>query len=333
MTRSRSVTACGVVLLFLLSVCAYPLVVVPAQPSTLTQAGPRSPVGPDIGTYLCSSTSPCPMGVADYGVNKKTTYSYVAEVFSSWTNFTKLSIGGDHKMMIQLNVVDYKVYENGAAGEYWIQDIPVVVQTTPGHYSIQQLDNIWNFSSSTAKMGGTIYPNQNGGCSSTGGLPSYYYCYGQTFATTLPFEVQLTVQTGLAAAGTHKGDSVVTFGIHVYHSGKVVGGSQFDAVAFAGAAALPARFTVGGSNPYGLTNDAETILGGDCCSSTVVISSISAQISESYSASIGGALVLVPHAWSTGNDTSETVSGVHIKSTVAGKGIAVSGTDNNVQLW
>lgn len=330
----KSVRVCILVLIFSFAIFASPLAVVSAQPKFNPQAGnPRAP-GPDIGSYVCSSSKTCPMGVADYGVNGIGKYKYVAEEFSSWVNFTKLAIGGNQQMTIQQNTVDYKVYENGIAGEYWIQDVPVIIQTSAGHFTIQLSDNIWNMSSPSAHMTGTIIPNLRGDCSSTGGQPKFYYCIGkQTVKTTLPFELKLLVQTGVVSSGQLKGSSVVTFAIHVYHSGVLAGGAGFDAVAFKGKAAVPARFQVGGANPYGLYNDAETVLAGNCCGSVATISSVSAHISESYSTTIGGLFTLVPHAWSAGSDTAETVSGVHMTSMVHGTGLAVSGADNNVQLW
>jgi hypothetical protein len=56
-------------------------------------------------------------------------------------------------------------------------------------------------------------------------------------------------------------------------------------------------------------------------------------MAEEYTTAIAGKYILVPHVWSAGSDTSETVSGVQMKRTVTGTGIAFSGTDNNVQLW
>ena len=101
---------------------------------------PRTPPGPNafIGTYTCSSSMPCPVGVTDYGVNKASKYSYHATTFVSWANFTKLSIGTSpigclgpqtHCISIQQNLVDYAVTENGKSGEYWVQDVPFVAQS------------------------------------------------------------------------------------------------------------------------------------------------------------------------------------------------------------
>ncbi len=109
------------------------------SPSTALSSGEATmfipaPVvgGKYIGSYsTCSSSRTCPIGVADYGVNGGSTYSYKAKTFTSWANFTTLSIGASTIhcagkssgcMTIQQNLVDYNVFEKGSAnpiaGEY-----------------------------------------------------------------------------------------------------------------------------------------------------------------------------------------------------------------------
>jgi Thermopsin len=315
---------------------------------------PRTPPGPNafIGNYFCSSTAPCPVGIADYGVNKASKYSYHAVTFDSWANFTKLGIGtspigigclGSQSecMTIQQNLVDYSVFEKSAkstSGEYWAQDVPFIAQSRT-IFTINQLDNIWNMSSPTAQMGGIIYRNLLGNCvnkNKMDGQPQYYYCQGKlTIKTTLPFEILMTTTTGVLASGSHSGSSYIKFGIWVYHSGKLVGGSFFDEVAFNGPAASNPYFFVSGSgkNPYGLFNDAETVLCGPGGGSSVKITKIAASFTEAYILSGSTTLTRVTHSWSAGADTAETVSNVKMSSTVVGIGTAVAGADNNNQLW
>ena len=179
-----------------------------SQPSLSTGG-----LNPNIGGYTCSSTKPCPMGVVDYGVNKKAGYSYTSIEDKSWANFTTLSIGvatgglGNSHMTIQQNTVDYGVYVKGVSGEYWIQDVPIIAQSGKSDV-IQAEDNIWNFSSTTASMGPTgTNGNQymsgalNGDCGGgvfQAGATTYYACGAdQSFTTKLPFEVEMVVLTGL----------------------------------------------------------------------------------------------------------------------------------------
>ena len=287
------------------------------------------------------------MGVADYGVNGNTVYSYQASTFESWTNFTALKIGLSkvscegsltHCMSIQQNLVDYNVYEthnkNSFVGEYWPQDVPVVTQSG-STYVIDLFDNIWNLSSPTANMKNMIYPNLLGDCSQHGGHPVYYFCQGNlNLTTTLPFEIQMKTTTGILPTGSsHPRSSYIEFGIWVYHNGKLVKGEWFDEVAFNGPAKSAPYIKVGGMNPYGLFNDAETVFCGNGGGSAVGISKVSAKITESYIPLGSTTLTPISHAWSAGSDTAETVKGVQMTSTVTGAGVASAGADNNAQLW
>ncbi|MFI5450493.1 MAG: thermopsin family protease [Candidatus Bathyarchaeia archaeon] len=334
---------------FLFSLTAFTLQVPSSSTSNVGQFIPRTPPGPNsfIGYYACSSTMPCPEGVVDYGMNKATAYSYHAVTFDSWANFTKLAIGTSsigcigpqlQCMTIQQNLVDYNAFEQGvggsSSGEYWAQDVPFVAQkgTT---FTINQLDNIWNFSAYPSSMGGTIYPNLLGNCG-YGGLPTYYYCLGTlVMTTTLPFEILMTTTTGVLSSGPHAGSTYIEFGIWVYHSGKLVGGSFFDQVAFSAAAPNKPYFFVSGAtrNPYGIYNDAETVLCGPGGGSTVRLTALSASFTEAYMASGSATLKRITHAWSAGTDTAETISNVKLSSTVKGIGTLAAGADNNKQLW
>jgi thermopsin len=290
------------------------------------------------------------MGVADYGVNGVSTYNYQAVTFTSWANFTKLSIGKPSPaikcqgttvdcMSLQQNLVDYNVFEQGSAapisGIYWPQDVALVSQSGT-KYTIIGEDNIWNFSSFTAEMGGTVNPNLLSDCSKHGGQPTFYYCTAkQQIKTTLPLEIELTTTTGVLPSGTYSGSSYVIFGIWVYHNGKLVSGQNYDEVAFKGAAASNPYFYVNGvgKNPFGSYDDAETVLCGPGGGSTVKISSIAASFTEAYIAPGMLTLTKIPHAWSAGSDTAETVSNVKMSEKAVGIGAAATGTDNNVQLW
>ncbi|HXQ93261.1 MAG TPA: thermopsin family protease [Nitrososphaerales archaeon] len=303
-----------------------------------------------IGFYTCSATSPCPMGVSDYGVNKASTYSYKATTFQSWANFTKLSIGASpigcittqvDCMSIQQNLVDYNVFEQGSpalvSGVYWAQDVVFVGQSGT-QYTINQIDNIWNLSAPYASSPsvGIIYPNLLGNCAQYGGQPQYYYCLGnQQITTTLPFEIRMTTTTGVLSSGPYSGSSYVQFGIWVYHSGKLVSGDVYDEVAFNGHASSSPYFYVSGTgtNPYGILNDAETVLCGPGGGSSVTINSIRASFSESYIASGSITMTRIPHAWSAGTDTAETVLHVLMSKQSIGIGKAAAGVDDNKQLW
>jgi len=281
-----------------------------------------------------------PMGVADYGINGGSSYSYSTTEFVSWANFTALTIGKasngyNHEMTVQQNLVDYGVMVGTHSGVYWAQDVPYISQSKT-RYTIAMLDNIWNFSSPTASMtASSITGNLGSGCAvskvGTSGGIGFYYCEGsQTFTTTLPFELKMTTTTGSLGPGTYSGDSFVEFTIAVYHGATLLDSLAFDEVAFHSTTTNAPAFNVGGRNPFGTYNDAETVLCGPGGGSTVTISAITAQISESY---LNGTLQPIPHAYSYGYDTAETVSGVYLTKLTTNIGKATHGTDNAIQLW
>ena len=154
-----------------------------------------------------------------------------------------------------------------------------------------------------------------------------------TIKTTLPFEILMTTTTGVLSSGKYSGSAYVELGMWVYHAGKLVDGSWYDEVAFSAPASSKPYFFVGGTNPFGLNNDAETVLCGPGGGSSVRISSIAASFTEAYILSGSAVPTPVNHAWSAGSDTAETVSNVKMSSTTTGIGTAVAGADNNKQLW
>jgi len=289
-----------------------------------------------------STTAAYPMGLADYGKNGASQYGYNTSEIVSWANFTALTIGKanigvSHQMTIQQNAVAYSVRTGAHYGQYWVQDVPYITQSKT-KYTVQMLDNIWNFSSSTASMSGSaVTGNLEGNCAQGGtvaksGSIYFYYCVGNLVTkTSLPFEVKMTTVVGVLSSGPYSGDSDVEFIIGVYHSGTLVGSQVFDEVAFHSGGASNPKLVVGGTNPFGLPNDIETVICGPGGGSSVAITAIGAKLSESYLS--GASLVHVPHAYSYGYDTAETAKGVRMSSSVAGLGTAAAGTDNKIQLW
>jgi hypothetical protein len=97
------------------------------------------------------------------------------------------------------------------------------------------------------------------------------------------------------------------------------------------------NFYVSGSNrfnPYGTLNDAETVLGGNAGGVSASITAISVKLTESYVPLGSFSSTIIPHAWSAGSDSAETVSGVKMSGTSSHIGKAATGADNNyTQLW
>ncbi|MDA4131242.1 MAG: thermopsin [Thaumarchaeota archaeon] len=304
-----------------------------------------------IGFYTCSATSPCPMGIVDYGTNRKLTYSYEASSFVSWANFTKLQMGPSsigcisyqtNCMTLQQNLVAYNVYEQGSsggpvAGEYWIQNVAFIA-LSGSNLVINQLDNIWNFSAPNAMLSGTIYPNLSGVCAQGyyGGQPQFWYCFGpQQLWMTVPFQIKLTTTIGVLQSGSHTGSSYVTFQMAAYENGKLIWTDTFDEVAFNGLAPSSPYFYVSGKtmNPFGSFNDAETVFAGPGGGTSINVTLIRANLTEAYTALGSSILSRIPHAWSAGSDTAEAAFGIKMLRPTVGVGKATHGIDNNNQLW
>ncbi len=130
--------------------------------------------------------------------------------------------------------------------------------------------------------------------------------------------------------GNIQAGHLVKFSIAIYQSGVLVKSKTFDEVVFLGTAKSKPDFKVGGNNPWGTYNDIETVLCGPGGGSFVNMTSISASLQEYYG--IGHGMKVVPHAWSAGSDTAETINDVHV--TASGQvALANIGVDNNQELW
>ena len=282
------------------------------------------------------------MGVVDAGLTPTNVkYSYTAETFRSTITVTKLNIGASTlkgvkgQMTIQLNAISYDMYSGGSPNTFWTQDVVSVIQEAGGKYAIQGVDNIWNFNAGGGSVPSSIAGNLLNDCK-TSGHPTQWFCFSkQIFVTTLPFTITLEMGVGVLQSGPHAGSSGVDFAFGVKHGSTVLGSVTYDQVAFAGpAGATPFYLVQDSLAPIGapIVNDAETVFCGPGGGSSVAITAIAAHITEDYAATFGGKFVSVPHAFSEGRDTAETVSGVAM--TALGKtGDASHGTDSFVSLW
>lgn len=299
------------------------------------------------------------MGIADYGcANLKCTATdpYNAIEFESWANFTKLNIGSSSGgscspgcMTIQQNTVVQGVYDMGGSanassptGEYWIQNVPFISQSGKS-YTISVEDNIWNFTTPTAIVKGEMHGNLLKDCSTSGkfsGNVGYYCVAEQSFTTTLPFEVNMTVITGSFGSAKKGGLSEVEFLVAIYHNNKLLSGGSFayDMVSFNGKGATWPNFHVGGTTPqvsgeYYFYDAAADLVGpGD--GSSVAFMKIAATLSEYYAPTTVGVFNIIPHAYSVGYDTAETSSGVKMTGGATTHiATASSGSDNFAFLF
>jgi hypothetical protein len=288
------------------------------------------------------------MGLSDYGFNGINQYTYTTSEVQSLTTFDRLYIGSftcppksscNSGMTLQLNAVTNGVIENSNAGTYWTQDVAAITQNNafcnifgcfPTTYTIQFLDNIWNFTTSTAGMNGPITGNLLGKCS--GGIGSssgtnFYFCVGPTFTTTLPFTIVLTT---IVDVNPTNGDSRVGFFYEVA-SPTVLSSGGYDTVDFSSNFAGSPTYSIGGTAPNGIPSDLENIIGGGAGGALVQMNTINAFMNLEFESASG--LALVPHAWSAGGETGEDVSNVYVFQAFPSTGQAVSGADDFIQLW
>ncbi len=261
-------------------------------------------------------SEPAPMGIADYGVSgygHPTPYAYGTTRFLgnfSWTQAYIDSSGSGASFSVQLNVV-LNFINGGKNYSYWIQDVPVPVDSTPNVLQMSYADNIWNFSCTTStcnvasstlsgngSLSGGVYiwpASANSGCA--GGKS------GVCDTLTGPSYFQVEVRTFLNA----NGEPVVRF---CYADAKTVL-SCYDTVTFTFAKRVSTfrGFFVDGfsMNPTGLFENAELTIGGPGGGASTTNAGPT-NIQTSLDFWNGHNYQAVPASWNAGDDTAEAIS-------------------------
>jgi|HubBroStandDraft_1064217.scaffolds.fasta_scaffold01929_4 hypothetical protein len=333
-------------------------------------------VQPMTATTPGCAGSPCPMGITDYGITRALgTYTESPSVVNSSYDIQTLSVGKASANVcedsdavrgecftLQQNAVTHDTYVKNSNGSYWTQDVAEIAYDkscsspcTSRTYSLTWVDNIWNFSSSSgicpsdvAKGAGCINPKNivgdlGGNCTASGGHPTFYYCVGPiTYGLTPGFTV--TASMDIDGAGPCKSAATKTcvnfFGEIQNSVGKVLESGYFDGVSFASGshgAGKPTYYIADAYAPFGLPYDFEWVVagpGGGLANSVTVVGTM-----ESYICKLGcpaGSQTPIKHAWSSGYDTAEAVSGVVVQATpkVTFEASTSSGTDNSqTSVW
>lgn len=289
----------------------------PLRPTTTSQIGncTTTPVVPGCGY---DTGEPAPMGIADYGVSgygNPTPYAYGTDAFLgtvSWTDGYIYSSAQKGDFSVQLNVV-LNFINGGQNYSFWIQDVPVPVDTTKNDFAMSYADNIWNFScaSSTCNLAsGTGTVSGNG--TNDGGV--YIWpasansgCAGGKTGTcdTLdgPSWFGVEVRTFLNPSG----EPVVRF---CYDDAKTAL-SCYDTVTFGFAKKVTTfrGFFVDGfsMNPTGLFENAELTFGGPGNGASTDNTGPS-NINTALDFWNGNNFQAVPAAWNGGDDTAEAIS-------------------------
>ena len=261
------------------------------------------------------TSAPAPMGLGYWGVQKsggvnKGTVTYHPSIEGAVTlnsvNPFYLASSSPDIFTMQLNtVLTHTTVLGNTSGQYWIQNVPLYFAASQT-FGIE--DNIWNFSSATAGMQTSTLHSYNGTI-----VPGvFYFDVGPSFHLPTPFTVRLWNNA-----------SVVNLRPTVYFNysittanGSVITGS-YDRVEFNSAvspvtpAAMP-TFQIDGkqTNPLGLLNDAEIMIGGPGGGSTTSLFGINGSMGLWTEANGSSTFTPVPAGYSFGTDTGETSEGI-----------------------
>ena len=265
-------------------------------------------IGNVVNVYQYYSKEPAPMGVADYGVNQtangetayiiKTT-QWKGKIFLVSLSATSNSKTYPYSVSFQLNVVLNYEYK-GSSIALWVQDVAVYNTQT---HQITFVDNIWNLTTSTAKVSGV---------SGNGKIYHYqtttYYAYeasssdpGNDVDLTLPSTFYLLVNV----TTNSKGEPVIYFW---YNDG--YGWVNYDTVTVNAPGSSNVYFLVDGYNYTGdgLYYDAELIMGGPGGGSNANMNSGTLYFQLFYWN--GTTFKEIPHAFNFGSNTAETSNNV-----------------------
>lgn len=266
-------------------------------------------------------TAPAPMGIGAYGIsnstgNNLTTYNLTTSSVMASLNVSSLQDfyaldDGPNSVTFQLNAVLHNVALFGNSSyAFWTQN---VVFYSARNQSLELLDNLWNFSSSSFTLTQNSLYSYNG----TPVAPEYYYAVGPTFHVTYPFSLNLYLNTSVI-----DGRSTVFYNYSLETSGKSYSGS-YDRIIFNSTSAsnpsysAPApqylisgnTYTPDGYIPY----DAEIMIGGPGGGSTANILNINATMQLKYMTNgTTPTYTIFPDTFDVGSQTGETSQGVAV---------------------
>lgn len=233
----------------------------------------------------------------------------------------------------------------GNLGAYWTQNVMILKENNPDSYTLQLIDNVWNFTSASSNMNQQV-TNGTGSvqCINANNVTSCFYFTVDPTAMTVtpPFSVSLTMSlvSGSSAAAT------ISFQYQVQDSkGKNYTGEYDSVKLYPFVTGTHPYFQIGGNSPvssslFGATtitlpSDLEFTLGGPGGGSSVFVNSVDG--SEQLFYLRDASYVSVPDAYSIGSDTAEEASGVSVSpglsNTSAPNAILRGGDDSVQKLW
>jgi hypothetical protein len=220
---------------------------------------------------------------------------------------------------VQENAV---LWLGGGLGTYWTQNVVLITENSASSYTLQLVNNIWNFTSISSNMNaGGISGKGSVQCVTVNGAVSCAYIWADPVLLTVkpPFTMNLTMSLLTSGGG---GAANVAFLYQIqdstganfqgqYDSVKLIPSSPTQSSYFQIGGESPVSETLGGSTTLTLPSDLELVFGGPGGGSSVFVNSISGAQKLFY-LNAGGNYSPVPDAFSIGSDTAEQASGIQV---------------------
>lgn len=258
-----------------------------------------------VNVYAGYSKEPAPMGLADYGIGPSGAYEYSTNSSLGSATITSLSVKNSTDspwMSMQLNV-NLEFYNGNKALIYWVQD---VVELDTSTNTIYFEDNIWNSTTTTAKMSSSAISGE-GQVLSAGSGDTFYAVVaslsspGNDVDLAYPAVVSLRVNSSVNSLK----EPVVTF---EYDDG--YGWQEYDSVSFTSVQQLTSLegFVVDGfSYKPGGFFDSELILGGP--GSGIQTTDVQSDVALQLEYWNGHNYQEITNAYNFGSDTAEGIEG------------------------
>ncbi len=245
---------------------------------------------------------------------------------------------------LALNAVD--CLSQGCSSQvYQIRNIVRITQDYTGSLSVKPIAEVRNYSAVGATMsslGLATNASSIANCSTSNTNATFYYCIGsQTASVTQPFAIALYTLTATVTQGPFQGDSFVAFS-YAYCEGQTQScqtNPPYDFVFFTHEKSNGARFVIGGTNPSGHYNVAESVLTSPG-RTPVGLQRLGAQMSLFFiPTSIRPVSppscdnFCIPHGWTGGADIEGAVTNVAVTYLTKGVAVLQIGSESDYQLW
>jgi thermopsin len=306
------------------------------------------------------SPGPTSIGVNDLGLRVNSGGSFVPYWYRSTSLAGSVTVNNLSLLPVMTNASDaITVQENAVLNnvtffgqsiyQIWAQN--VIFYSIPNH-QLQLLTDGWNFTGGAFSLyPNDIHQNSPGGHLFTGVYVHQVPVTPPLYHVLPPFTIRLYLN-----ATNIDGRNALFFNYTLYSAhditlnntnyGTAINGGSFDWIIFnstagmpIGYAAPPASFLISGnqSTGIGLPNDAEIALCGPSDGFSAVFRSLYAEAQLLYLNGTTGAYSAVPAAWTTTEDTGESVEGVDAhysaQSSLSGEAYLTAGPEFVYGLW